>query len=121
MTQLTYETFVDELRSAVPGFGRVYDEHVSDNDEVLPHVLLGDLVRFLSNEVEVRGVEGTGVKPAMDLLERAMDSSDLRLQELVVVSFLENLDPNDPSFFAIRALFGARLEDQYRYYEEAHG
>ena len=119
MTDFTYDTFPDHLCTVVPGFARVYDEHVADYDEVLPHVLLGDLVRFLSKEVEVHGAESAALKEAMALLERGMESPDPRLQELVAVSFLENLEPEAPGFPAIRRLFGARLEEQYEKYEQA--
>lgn len=114
MTDLTYESFPDQLRTAVPGFDHVYDEHVADHDEILPHVLLGDLVRFLSGEVELRGAECPALKQAMPLLERGMGSRDPRVQELIAVSFLENLDPGDPGFPVIRMWFGPRLEEQYR-------
>ena len=118
MTEVTYESFPDQLRT-VPGFDRIFNEHITDHDEVLPHVLLGDLVRFLSREVELRGVESIALKQAMLILERGMSSRDPRLQELVAVSFLENLDPADQSFQAIRNLFGPRLTEQYRQYEGA--
>jgi hypothetical protein len=119
VTNLTFENFLEQLRAAVLGFDRVYDEHVADHGEVLSHVLLGDLVRFLSAEVEVGGGENDVLKQAMSLLERGMRSQDPRVQELVAVSFLENLDPRDPSFPAIRSLFGPSLEEQYKKYEEA--
>ena len=119
MTELTYDTFARHLRTDVPGFDRVYDEHVVDYDEVLPHVLLGDLVRFLSDEVQQHGTGSAALSPALALLERGMASPDPRLQELVAVSFLENLDRDDPSFLPIRGLFGPHLEEQYTKHELA--
>jgi hypothetical protein len=117
MTALTYETFPELLRQAVLGFDRVYEEHLADYDEVLPHVLLGDLVRFLSQEIERDGPESAALKQVVPLMERAMGSADSRLQELVAVSFLENLEAEDPGFGAVRCLFGPRLEEQYAKYE----
>ena len=119
MTDLSYETFSEQLRANVPGFGRVYDEHVADYDEVLPHVLLGEFVRFLSNDVELNGSASAALKPATVLLEKSMSSEDPRLQELVAVSFLENLDQEHPSFHIIRSLFGPALAEQYEKYEAA--
>jgi hypothetical protein len=117
MTEVTYARFPEQLRTQVPGFDRIYDEHVRDYDEVLPHVLLGDLVRFLLDEVRVQGTRSTALREAMILLERGMGSADPKLQELVAVSFLENLDPEEQAFPAIRTLFGPYLEEQYRKYE----
>ncbi len=119
MTDLTFETFPNQLRTAVPGFDRVYDDHVAEYGDVLPHVLLGELVRFLSTEAGTHGPESAVLKQAMLLLERGMGSPDSRVQELVAVSFLENLDPDDPAFPVLRNLFGVRLERQYRQYEKA--
>ena len=113
MTNLTYDNFGTQLRREVPGFANVYDEHVADNDEVLPHALLGDLVRFLSKEVELHGAKSIALTPAMSLLEAGMGGPDPLLQELVAVSFVENLDPADESFSTIRMLFGPALEQQY--------
>ena len=119
MTTLTYESFPGQFR-ALPGFDRVYDEHIAANDELLPHVLFGDLVRFLSSEVELHGPESPTLKQAMRLLEQGMANGDTRVQELVAVSFLENLERDDASFSAIRALFGPALAAQYEYYDEAY-
>jgi hypothetical protein len=119
MNSFTYDSFPAKLRADVSGFDRVYDEHVADYDELLPHVLLGELVRFLSSEVALHGAEATAVRQAMPLLEQAMGSGDERLEELVAVSFLENLDASDPSFPAIRSLFGPRLQEQLKRYEDS--
>jgi hypothetical protein len=116
MTDISNITFPRLLREQIPGFDRIYDEHVHDNDDVLPHLLLGDLVRFLSDEVHRYGDGCAALGPAMDLLEQGMTSTDPKVQELVAVSFLENLDPQDPSFPAIARLFGPGLREQYDKY-----
>jgi hypothetical protein len=110
---LAYESIAEELRARVPGFERVYDEHVRDYDEVLPHVLLGDLVRFLDAELRTRGPASHAAREAVSLMEEALASDDPRLQELVVVSFLENLEPAEETFPIVRGLFGPRLEAEY--------
>jgi len=117
MTNLTYDNFATQLRQDVPGFADVYDEHVADNDEVLPHVLLADLVRFLSKEVDLHGAKSVALTRAMSLLEAGIGSPDPLLQELVAVSFVENLDPEEESFSTIRTLFGPALEEQYLEFE----
>lgn len=119
MINLDFVSFPELLRISVPGFDSVYDEHVRDYDEVLPHVLVGDLVRFLLQEVRTHGAGSTALRAAMDLLEQAMSSDDQRLQELVAVSFLENLDPEDPGFTEISTLFGSSLRAEYIKYATA--
>lgn len=114
MSSITYGDFPLLLRDEVPGFAPVYDEHMSDYDEVLPHVLVGELTRFLFGQASDAALES-----ALGLLERAAAASDERLQELVAVSFIENLEPNAARFPAMRKHFGPALQAQYRAYEEA--
>jgi hypothetical protein len=82
-------------------------------------VLFGDLVRFLLDEVRAHGAQSVAVQKAIELLERAADSPDARMQELLVASFLENLEPDDPSFPELRNYFGPRLDEEYRKYRAA--
>ena len=121
MSALDFAGFPEQLRAQVPGFDRIYDEHLRDYDEVLPHVLVGELVRFLSDQARHHGEHSDALRQAMDLLEQGMSSADPRLQELVAVSFLENLDPADVAFPAISRLFGPRLREQYERYKRETG
>lgn len=122
MSSLDFAGFPEQLRAQVPGFDRICDEHLHDCDETLPHLLVGELVRFLSDEVRRHGERSNALRQAMALLEQGMGSADPRLQELVAVSFLENLDSADEAFPAISSLFGPRLREQYeRYAREAGG
>lgn len=91
MIELTYENILGALRTSVPGFDQLYEEHLSKYDEALPHVLFGDFVRFLDKEVRLNGPFSPILGAAMGVLERAMGSQDTKLQELVAVSFIENL------------------------------
>jgi hypothetical protein len=111
---LSYENLPAELRARVPGFERVYDEHVGDYDTVLPHVLLGDLVRFLAGEVRTSGAGAVAVTRVVQLMEAAMASGDPRLQELVSVSFLENMLAEGQTFATIRRRFGPHLSEELR-------
>jgi 3-hydroxybutyryl-CoA dehydrogenase len=113
--RLSYENLPAQLRARVPGFERVYDEHVGDYGTVLPHVLLGDLVRFLAGEVQASGADSVAADEAVRLMEQAAASGDPRLAELVSVSFLENLDEDDEMFPAVRRRFGPHLAEELRY------
>ncbi|MFH0899680.1 MAG: hypothetical protein V2A73_03500 [Pseudomonadota bacterium] len=117
MNRLDFDHFPEELRARVPGFAQVYEEHIRDYDEVLPHVLLGELVRFLADEIRSHGQQSTALCEAMELLERGMGSLDSRLQELIAVSFLENLEPQDEAFATISSMFGPRLREQYQRFQ----
>jgi hypothetical protein len=114
MADLDFDHFVEKLRTDVRGFGRIYDQHVSYYQQVLPHVLFGDLVRHLKSVARSQGPEHVAVDEAVALLECGMGSTDTRLQELVAVSFLARLDLEDEDFEAIRARFGDRLRERYQ-------
>jgi len=90
---LTYSEVPDALRAAVPEFGPMIDEHVADNDEVLLHLLFGDLTRFVIAAHE-RG--DTDVEHrSLSFLERALREGDEAVQNVVEVSFVENVGPWD--------------------------
>src|SRR5688572_27913597 len=89
------ENFFEAFVSFVPEFEPLLREHVSDNAQVLPHVLMGDVTRFVESYLctpaaaplssAARGV----LARVIAVLEVCMRSPDPRLQELVSVSFLE--------------------------------
>lgn len=114
MADLDFDDFVEKLRTDIPGFGRIYDQHVSYYHQVLPHVLLGDLTQYLKSVVRTQGAERGALDQAMGLLERGMGSADMKLQELVAVSFLARIESDDEDFEVIRARFGDRLKERYQ-------
>ena len=114
MADLDFDHFVERLRTDVRGFGRFYDQHVSYYQQVLPHVLLGDLARYLKSVARSKGPERVALDEAVALLECGMGSADTKLQELIAVSFLARLDPEDEDFELISARFGKRLKEQYQ-------
>jgi hypothetical protein len=80
----------EELLDAVPEFRPPYEEHLRDNnDELLLHLLIADLARFVvaaerAGEIEV-------VDRSLATLERLFVSGDEQTNELVAVSFVEHL------------------------------
>jgi hypothetical protein len=61
------------------------DKHMSDNDELLPHVFFGDVTRWVLMDKPARS-------RVVELLEWASNSRDLDLQNLIAASFTENLE-----------------------------
>jgi hypothetical protein len=95
MKVLTYADVPDELRAAVPEFGPTIDEHLADHHEVLLHVLFGDLTRFVVT-AHARGDTDVGQR-SLAFLDRALREGDEYVQNLVAVSFVENVGPWDPT------------------------
>jgi hypothetical protein len=41
------ETFVGRLLQVLPELKSTYEQHLADNDLLLPHVFMGDVTRFV--------------------------------------------------------------------------
>jgi hypothetical protein len=117
--------FIDSLISQVPELRPLLDEHLRDNDQLLPHVFMGDLTRFVV-DLHADAYQTTGaaeasllqiLKEILTALEAAMESGDEDVKELIAVSFLENLDPDSPNYKELKSLFGEDLLKQLAMYE----
>ena len=94
---MTPAAAVDRLVERVPELQEACDEHLRDNAELLPHVLFGDVFRFVV-AAEASGAEEL-VDRTLSALEALLheDADDIR--NLVAVSFVENVawDDDDAS------------------------
>lgn len=118
---MTTIEFVEGIVERFPSLGEVFAEHVSDNfGEVLPHLFFGDLTRYV---VSAHLGVGSGEHPEdiviehhltamLKDLEVAYAGGDPEVQELIAVSFLENLPRPDEEGSGIRARLGPQLTAQ---------
>lgn len=90
---VTYKNFVDQLVHSVPELLPYLNEHKSDYEGVLPHVFMGEVSRLIiqlckqetpTSEILIRKI--------FDAISNFIDSPDPMVQELLVVSFIENID-----------------------------
>jgi hypothetical protein len=92
---MTVDALLGELRTDVPELVPVIDEHISTHDQVLPHVLLGDVTWFV---VEAHADGTTGVEDrCLRVLDRALREGDEEVVNVVEASFIENVGPWDKS------------------------
>lgn len=110
---ISTEELIQALLKRLDGFESVYREHLRDCDELLPHVLFGDLTRHLRRMVTDGNAPGS-VRLAVDLLEQALGEGDSDLGELVGVSLVENLEPEGEGVAELRQLFGPCLRAEYQ-------
>lgn len=107
--------FVHSLVALVPGLKTLYDEHISEYDELLPHVFFGDLTRHVVALWSSAGTHPSAGPARSELqailsdLEKGMESPDTDIQELIAVSFLENLDFSDPILNGFESQLGPQL------------
>lgn len=108
---------INRLLEQVPELRPVYDEHIHDNGELLPHVLLGDVTRYVVQHMRSGEVEASRtVGRILDCLEHCMVSGDEQVKELVSVSFVENLLGHDDVLASLRRLVGPSLAKEIETY-----
>ena len=87
-----------DLQAADPAVGSIVKEHLADHDEVLPHLLMADITRWL--------VHVSPRARVLDVLERHSLIGDAHVQDVIGASFLENLLGEDA---AVRDALGPHL------------
>ena len=108
------KVFFEMMLNKVPELCPFYEEHLADNDELLPHVFMRDVTRFivdLQNQMlqsKSEKVEKV-VSKLFTLFEDAMNYGNSEVQNLVAVSFLENLESDNPSYSVLKSKFGQKL------------
>jgi hypothetical protein len=91
----------------------LYNNHLVEYDELLPHVFMGDMTRYvmklaISSTIgeKEREVE---LKRILDYFENAIHGPDEEINNLLVVSFLENLEQSHQSYNIIKSRLGKEL------------
>jgi hypothetical protein len=105
------ETFVLGLVQRVSGLKPLYDEHIRDNDGLLPHVFMGEITRFAiaeSGNSESRDAIAT----LLQSLENGLRTGSDEVTELIVVSFVENLMGEEIALKSLKPLMGPLLKGE---------
>ena len=87
--------FIQRLLEVAPSFGPQFRSHEEfHNGKVLPHVLIGDFTRWfveLFRESKESAVAGSHVRDLVQFLEAEYTAGGEQVENLIAVSFLENL------------------------------
>lgn len=100
------ESFVRALAAEVSELRPILQEHVEYFDELIPHVFMGEVTRWVEKEA---AAATPGLRSLIDRLEAAYAAGNDQIRELLTVSFLENLTVNSP----VVQLLGPRLRAAY--------
>jgi hypothetical protein len=91
-----------DLQAAHPAIAALVATHLADHDEVLPHLLMADVTRWLLAQGPEPGV--------LAILEQHFAEGDEHVQDVIALSFLENLFGEDaPVRWALGPRLGAAL------------
>jgi hypothetical protein len=88
---IEYASVHPALRAGNPEFGDSIAEHLACDEEGLQHVLVGDLTRFLLAARDRGDDELVG--RCLHFLDEALRDGDPMVQNLVQLSFVENVGP----------------------------
>ncbi len=119
MTGTAITSFVESLTKSVPDLKSVYDEHISDYDELLGHVFMGDVTRFIE-QLYNENPSSTSLTELFKLFDKAFSLNDEYLKEVISVSFLENLSRDESSFEGIKNMLSDQLKEELSKYEADH-
>lgn len=109
------ETLVRSMVDRFPSLSALLEEHLQDNfGELLPHLFLGDVTRYV---VSLHSAASRGAVQQQRELADILDDLENEYgnpesQELISVSFLENLPRPGELGSAIRRLVGPHLGRQ---------
>lgn len=105
--------FVGALVYRFPELLEVLQEHLEDQaGEVLPHVFMGDVTRWLVRRFLAAGRNDATLREILSFMEGAFKSDREEVKELLAVSFLENLPCFGESGFEIRSVIGPTMQEE---------
>ena len=101
------ENFCQKLAAEFADVRRILDEHLADNDELLPHVFMGDITRYVLDNGPQRAA-------IVQRLEDTFARPDQGLDELIGVSFVENIETSDDLNLALREVHGDSIRHEWQ-------
>lgn len=107
---ITRATFAQDLLAAVPIAQATVDEHLRDNDELLLHLLMADLLR-LTVSAHQRNDHDT-VQSLLAFVDRALREGDEDVENAVCVSFIEHIGAGAGESEEFIASWPAGLRDE---------
>jgi len=113
-------TFAKEIAGLSPTLTALLEDHMEDNfGEVLPHVFFGDVTRHVIGLVRASSPKAgldvrRELKTIVDRMEVGYATGSAEVQELIAVSFLENLPEKPDPGSEIRGMLGRMLKSQLK-------
>jgi hypothetical protein len=105
------QEFVEGLARVDARLAELLAEHKRDNDETLPHVFMGDVTRFAGDLAKRGGADTDTLEAILAAIERAVTSGVADVDELAVVSFLENLHQTGDAYGEIARRLGPKSRE----------
>jgi len=108
------QKLVADLVGHVPELSGILNEHVQDNDGVLPHLFLADVARSVAAAFLNGGAaERSAVSRILEFFENRLELGG-EVAEVIGVSFVEMLPSTGEPASGVRDLLGPKLSDEFR-------
>ena len=104
-------SFVGALVQRFPVLKGLLQQHLDDYDGLLPHVLMGEVTRWLISEFRKDNASPV-VREFLGFMETAFANREEHDRELIAVSFLENLPRIGEPGEELRRALGPALRRQ---------
>lgn len=85
---ITQGDFIDELNAEIPESHGLVAEHLADNDELLLHLLMSDLLRLVASTFSEGRTEVTD--RLLAFVDRCLREGDDNVANAVCISFVED-------------------------------
>ena len=105
--------FVGQLITTSPELSEVHRQHLVDQGELLPHVLMGEITRLVIAQA-ASGESADWLAKLLLRLEAGLTSGNRDIAELVAVSFVENLCGENTTIETLRPVMGAALRREVK-------
>lgn len=104
--------FVSRLVLTSPELTKVYRQHIEDQGELLPHVLMGEITRLVIASAINKQVDW--LPKLLQQLEVGLVSGNADIADLVGVSFVENMTGEYVTIQALAPVMGAALRREVK-------
>lgn len=101
------QDFCEELVRRFNELAPLLQEHVADYDEILPHVFMGDVTRYVLSGTPQR-------EELLRHLNDALRNGGEEIQNLIAVSFVENLESEEKLQRALQGVEAEALREEWR-------
>jgi hypothetical protein len=99
--------FCEDFASKFSGIAQLLSEHVAYFDEILPHVFMGDVTRYVHTLPPDRA-------SIVQFLEDVFPSGNKAVEELIAVSFIENIETREDLCRILAGVNSQRLTEEWK-------
>jgi hypothetical protein len=98
--------FCQHLAGQFHGVSTLLGDHLSENEELLPHVFFGDLTRHILTDSKDKIA-------LVQCLEDAMSSGVTSVKDLIAVSFVENIETQEELANILNGVNGSKIREEW--------